>query len=793
MIGHPIARLEDRRLVLGQGLYTDDIDLPGQAYAVFLRSPHAHARITAINTKAARAAPGVLAVLTAEDYLADGCKPIRHAANPPDANDVSLPWFHNTLDGFLFQNGHMPLAHDKVRHVGEAVAMVIAESPAQARDAAELVEVDYAVLDAVVRADDALRDGAPQLWDEAPGNVAFREQCGDRQRARAIIARAEHRITREFRISRVVNCQMEPRSALGLYEESSDRYTLISGSQGVVRLRLSLAAALDVAPSKVRVVCPDVGGGFGPRTAIYAEQVAVAWAARRIGRPVKWTCDRSEAFVSDYQGRDQLIRATMGLSRDGRVLALDYDWIGNLGAHTVAFVSMGNGSRIVSSVYDIPATSVLVTAVLTNTVPTAPYRGAGRPEAMHVIERMLDIAARELGIDRLDIRRRNLIRSEQLPYRNPMGLTYDSGDFAGNMERAVELSDWHGFEIRRRESQARGKLRGIGLANYIESPVGAARERVEVTVLPEGIIDLVAGTQSQGQGHATTFAQVLASQLGVPMESVRLRTGDTDFVSAGGGTHSDRSMRLVGTLLVQACAHLLDSAEHAARELLAAAEVRFENGRYVTADGGRCATLFEVAAHVGQHGIPADRNVRKLSAVGDFTGRLPAYPTGAAVCELEIDPETGSIQLLNYTSVDDVGRPINPLVVEGQVHGGLAQGIGQALSEAYYVDPESGQVLSGSYMDYGVPRAGAVPALTIAMTEDRTHGNPLGVKGGGESGITPATAAIFNALAEALREVTTEEIPMPATAAALWEILHPEGETAQCPECTAEYAHPNTP
>ncbi|VCU71497.1 Caffeine dehydrogenase subunit alpha [Pigmentiphaga humi] len=775
MIGQAIPRLEDRRLVLGQGRYTDDINEPGQAYAAFLRSPHAHACIAAIDTEAARTAPGVLAVLTASDYLADGCKPIRHAANPPDANDVSQPWFRNTVDGFLFQGGHMPLAHGKVRHVGEAVAMVIAESPAQARDAAELVQVDYDPLDAVVRADDALRDGAPRLWDGAPGNVAFREQCGDRAAARAILARADHRISREFRISRVVNCQMEPRSAIGLYDGARGSCTLVSGSQGVVRLRISLADALDMPPAQVRVVCPDVGGGFGPRTAIYAEQVAVVWAARRVGRPVKWTGDRSEAFVSDYQGRDQLIRASMGLSRDGRILAIDYDWFGNLGAHTVAFVSMGNGSRVISSVYDIPASSVLVTAVLTNTVPTSPYRGAGRPEAMHVIERLLDIAARELRIDRVEIRRRNLIRREQLPYRNPMGLTYDSGDFAGNLDQAIALADWHGFEERRRASLARGRLRGIGVANYIESPVGAARERIELTVLPDGTVDLVAGTQSQGQGHATTFAQVLASQLGVPLASIRLRTGDTAFVSAGGGTHSDRSMRLVGTLLVQAAAQLIETGTEAALDMLSADAVRFEEGCFVTADGARRATLFELAARIARDGLPSDRSIRVLSAVGDFTGRLPAYPTGAAVCELEIDPDTGTVELLDYTSVDDVGRPINPLVVEGQVHGGLAQGIGQALSEAYYVDQASGQVLSGSYMDYGVPRAGAVPALRIAMTEDPTHGNPLGVKGGGESGITPATAVIFNALADALRGVTDDEIPMPATPAVVWEILHPAG------------------
>ncbi len=773
MIGQSLPRLEDRRLVLGQGRYTDDINEPGQTYAVFLRSPHAHARVVRIDTASAKAAPGVLAVLTAADYLAAGCKPIQHAANPPDANDVSLPWFRNTVDGFLFQNPQLPLARDKVRHVGEAVVMIVAENFSQARDAAEMIEIDYEVLAPVVQSDQAILDDAPLVWDAAPNNIAFREQCGDREAALAILADCNHRIYREFRISRVVNCQMEPRAALGLYDATHDSYTLVSGSQGVVRPRINLADALNVPLDKVRVICPDVGGGFGSRTAIYIEQVAVVWAARKVGRPVKWTSDRSEAFVSDYQGRDQLIRATMGLSSDGRILAIDYDWLGNLGAHPVAFVSMGNGSRIISSVYDIPASSVLVTAVLTNTVPTAPYRGAGRPEAMHVIERMLDIAAQELAIDRVEIRRRNLIKRDQLPYRNPMGLTYDSGDFEGNMDRAISLAGWHDFEMRRRQSLAHGKLRGIGVANYIESPVGAARERIELTILPTGVVDLVSGTQSQGQGHATTFAQVISSQLGVPLDSTQLRTGDTAFVTAGGGTHSDRSMRLVGTLLVQASAQLIETGMEAAQEVLKTDSVRFEHGHYAAQDGAQRASLFEIAAHIAHAGLPSDRSVRVFSAIGDFTGRLPAYPTGSTVCELEIDQSTGDVSLLNYTSVDDVGRPINPLVVDGQVHGGLAQGIGQALSESYYVDRSSGQVLSGSYMDYGVPRAGAVPPLRIEMTDDRTTSNPLGIKGGGESGITPATAAIFNALADALRGVTSAEIPMPATPAVLWEILHP--------------------
>jgi carbon-monoxide dehydrogenase large subunit len=772
MIGQPLPRLEDRRFVTGNGRYTDDIKAEGQVYAAFLRSPHAHALLRSINTEAARSAPGVLAVLTGKDYLTDGFQGIDHIANPAGAVNYAQPTFENSLTGSIFSQPHMPLAVDTVRHVGETIAMVIADTALQARDAAELIDVDYEVLEAVVQADDAMRKGAPQLWKGAPNNLCFQVQFGDREAAQKIFKDAHHVVRREFRNSRLVNCQMEPRAAIGVYDAADGSYMLISGSQGVVRQKLALAGALRAPMDKVRVVCPDVGGGFGPRTPLYVEQLAVVWAARHVGRPVKWTGDRSEAFLSDYQGRDAIIRAAVAFSNDGRILAIDHEWIGNVGAHPVTYVPMANGTRILSTVYDVPATAVHVSAVLSNTVPTAPYRGAGRPEATHVMERMLDIAAGELNLDRVEIRRRNLVKRDQLPYRNPMGLTYDSGDFEGNMKRALELSDWSGFGARREQSRRNGKLRGIGVANYVEAPVGAPRERIEMTVLPEGVIDIVSGTQSQGQGHQTTFAQVVVAQLGVAIDTVRLRTGDTAFVKAGGGTHSDRSMRLAGTLLLQASAKIIESGKPVAAALLNAEQVRYADGAYVDQQSDKSVSLFEVARHIAEHGMPHDKSVKALAAEADFTGRMAAHPTGTAVCELEIDTDTGDVKLLNYTSVDDVGRPINPLIVDGQVHGGLAQGIGQAFSEGYYIERGTGQVLSGSYMDYGVPRAGAVPPLRIELTEDPTTGNPLGVKGGGESGITPATAVIFNALADALRDIGTEEIPMPATPAVIWNYIH---------------------
>ncbi|CAG4909820.1 xanthine dehydrogenase family protein molybdopterin-binding subunit [Paraburkholderia gardini] len=774
MIGKPIPRVEDLRFVTGKGQYTDDLHVDGQLYAAFLRSPHAHAALRSVDVSAAREAPGVIAVLLGQDYLDDGFQGVDHVPNPVDAVDATRKAFLTSLTGSIFNQFHIPLPVDRVRYVGEAIAMVIAETPLQARNATELIEVDYDALDAVVNGADAMRDDAPQLWEGAPGNLCFQTQIGERETARAILANAHHVVRREFHHSRVVNCQMEPRSAIGAYDAQTDAYTLISGSQGAVRQKLCLAAALKVPPSQVRVVCPDTGGGFGPRSFIYVEQLAVVWAARRVGRPVKWTSDRSEAFLSDYQGRDAIIRSAIGFSKDGRILAIDNEWIGNVGAHTVSYVPMSNGTRIMTTVYDVPVAAVHVSAVLTNTVPTAPYRGAGRPEATHVMERMLDLAADELGLERAEIRRRNLVSHDKLPYLSPMGLTYDSGEFARNMERALVLAEWDSFEARRAASHANGKLRGIGLANYIESPVGAPRERIELTVLPDGRVDIVSGTQSTGQGHETTFAQVIAQHLGVPMQAVTLRTGDTAFVSVGGGSHSDRSMRLGGMLLVDTAAQIVATGKRVAAVLFGTTpeQIRFADGDFVDDASARRIGLFDVAGQIASDGLPGDAATRKLHAAAEVNARVPAHPTGAAVCELEVDPDTGIVTLLNYTSVDDVGQPINPLIVEGQVHGGLAQGIGQALSEGCYLDRETGQVLTGSYMDYGMPRAGAVPPLRVELTEDPTHGNPLRVKGGGESGITPATATIFNALADALRESGKEELAMPATPKVVWEFIH---------------------
>jgi len=777
-IGKAQPRNEDRRLVVGKGSYTDDINKPGQAWAAFLRSPHAHARIVSIDTSAALALPGVVAVLTGADYLADGFQGIDHVPNPAAAVNSKEKAFLTSETGAIYNRAQLPLSVDKVRHVGEVLAMVVAETPNQAKDAVEAIAVDYEVLPAVIDADDALAPGAAQLYDDLPENRCFSTQIGDRQAARAAFANAALVLRREFRNSRIVNAQMEPRSAIGEYDPAEGVYVLTSGSQGVVRQQIGLAGAFKVPLAKIRVISPDVGGGFGPRSSLNMEPVCVLWAARRLNRPVKWTAERSEAFVSDYQGRGMTFRTAMAFDADGRILAMDNELIGNVGAHTVSYVPMANGMRVASSVYDIPVAAIHVTGVMTNTVPTGPYRGAGRPESMHAIERLLDIAASELDLDRLDIRRINLIRRETLPRISPMGLPYDSGDFLANMERAATLADWANFESRRHEASLRGKLRGIGLSNYIESPVGAPRERIELRVLPDGTTDIVSGTQSTGQGHETTFAQVVADHLGVPFESIRLRTGDTAFVKLGGGTHSDRSMRLGGKLLVDASKALLDKAREAAAHKLGVKPTQLQRqGDEFTARvwwglWKRRISLAQLARYVQRKGMPGQPEVRELYAEAEFNGRIPAYPTGAAVCEVEIDPSTGAVEIVHYTAVDDVGTAINPLIVEGQVHGGLAQGLGQALTEGYAVDRRSGQVLSGSYMDYGMPRAHLMPPLRVELTNDPTHGNPLGVKGGGESGITPATACTFNALSDALRQYTDEELPMPATPLSIWEVIH---------------------
>jgi carbon-monoxide dehydrogenase large subunit len=769
-IGRPMPRLEDLRLVTGQGRYTDDVSFPGQAYAAFVRSPHPHARILGVEAGEARALAGVLAVYTAADYAAGGGRGIKHFAVPADAHDVKKPSFHDWQGPPAFEMPQPVLAADRARYVGEPVAMVVAQSAESAREAAERVTVKYEPLGAVTDVRDAIKPGAPLLHDAASHNTAMDKQMGDAAALAAAFAAAHLVVEHAFCSQRIVNAQMEPRAAIGDVD-ASGLVTALACSQGANRLKTNVADSLGLAPDKVRAVTPDVGGGFGLRNNPQSEAILVAFAARVLKRPVKWLGDRSESFLTDFQGRDLVTNARLALDRDGRILAMSVDHIGGLGAYPVSYVWLSNAYRVMPTVYDVPLAHLRVRGVLTNTVPTAPFRGAGRPEAHLVIERLLDMAARRLDIDRAELRRRNLVRRKQLPYRSATGLTYDSGDFRSNMTRALALADWKGFATRRREAKKRGRLAGIGLSNYVESPVGIPVEYVRVTVQTDGVIEAAAGTQSTGQGHETTFAQVLADQLGVTPAQVRLVTGDTAVVPTGGGTHSDRSMRLAGTLLVRTSERIVAQARAVAAALIGVKtqDVGFDDGFFHAPQSNRRLDIFDVARAIDSEPLPAELK-RPLTSDETFHGRIPAYPTGCAVAEVEVDPETGAVTLTRYASVDDAGRAINPLVLHGQVHGGIVQGAGQALMEATAHDA-AGHVLAGSFMDYAIPRADTMPSLNVELAEDPTAGNPLKVKGGGEAGITPALAVISNAIVDALSVYGIEHIEMPATAASVWAAI----------------------
>jgi len=772
-IGRGMPRFEDLRFVRGSGNYTDDVSAPQQAHAAFVRAPHAHARIVSIDASAARRRPGVLAVLVGEDYTGDGHIGMAHLPNPADANDVKIPTFATTPERKVFDQLHLPLAIGCVRFVGEAVAMVVAQTPAAAREGAEAVVIEYEALPAVTDVMEALADGAPTIWPEAPGNLALDCAFGDRAAVESAIAGAHLVVDATIRNQRTASAFMEPRAAIGSYDATAQRYTLISGCQGAHRLRHALAGCLKLSQERVHVICPDVGGAFGSRFNIYPEQLAVVWASRRVGRPVKWTGDRNEAFLTDYTARDVVTRARLAFNRRGHMLALALELTGNTGAHTVSYVPLGNGYRVAPTVYDVPVAWVRLRGVMTNTVPTAPFRGAGRPEATTVMERLIDIAARRLKIDRVELRRRNLIRHDKLPHRTATGLTYDSGDFAGNLARALEAADWDGFAARRRAAKKRGRLLGIGIANYVETPVGMPHERVAIKVLPTDSVALIVGTQSSGQGHETSFRQVVADQLGVDPQAIDFVSGDSAALASGGGTHSDRSMRLAGALMVETSRAVIGKARRIAALMLDVAEgdISFADGLFMAPNSNRRLTLFDVARAAENLAALPDELRGPLAAEASFTGRIPAYPTGAAVCEAEVDAETGAVDIRRYTSIDDGGQPINPLILHGQVHGGVAQGVGQAMLEACVYEPGSGQLLSASFLDYGMPRADHLPHLDVKLTEDPTQGNVLRVKGGGEAGITPSSAVLMNAIVDALSNLGVEHMDPPATPQRVWQAI----------------------
>jgi aerobic carbon-monoxide dehydrogenase large subunit len=761
-----MPRFEDLRLVRGAGKYSDDISMPGQAVAAFVRSPHAHAIVKRIDAAAGRTRPGVIAVLTGADYVADGLKGALQRANPAGATDIKVRAFAPEKRPVL-EEPQFPFALERVRYAGEAVAVVVAETLFQARDAAEAVTVDYEVLRAVT--DLRAADGAETIFPSAPDNIALDQEFGDVAAVGAAFAAADVVVEQTFRNQRIANAQMEPRSGVATYDAATDSYTLISGNQGVHVPRILLAESFGLPPEKVRFVCPDVGGGFGLRNNLYPEQAIILWASKRVGRPVKWTNDRAESFLTDYAGRDMVTTARLALRSDGRITAYDVDHVGTCGGQTVSYVPLSNAYRVATTVYDIPLMHTRCRSMMTNTVPTAPFRGAGRPEATLVLERLIDLAAARLGIDRVKIRQKNVIPKNKLPYRTASGLLYDSGDFAGNMTRMIELADWKGFAARKREAKKRGKLRGIGISNYLETPVGIPHERVEVTVLGTGKVELAVGTQSTGQGHETSFAQVMADLLGVHPEDIIFIGGDTAKIPSGSGTHSDRSMRLAGTLMVEASDDVVAQSLAVAAKILGVAEpdVSFTGGLFAAPNSNRRLSIYDIAQAMNEDPALAGK---PLQSKKTFTGRIPAYPTGCAICEVEIDPDTGAISIPRYGSIDDAGQVINPLILHGQVHGGIVQGIGQALVEEVRYDA-SGQMLTGSFMDYAIPRADMVPSFDITLTEDPTDGNPLRVKGGGEAGITPALAVVMNAIMDALKDCGVDHLDMPATPARIWSAI----------------------
>ena len=741
-IGKPVARKEDDRLLRGEGRYTDDFNLPGQAHASVVRSPHAHARIRRIDTRDALAMPGVLAVLTGRDAAQDELKPIPFRPITPNPHEVQLK------ASFLAPYPLLP--SDKARFVGQALAIVIAESVMAARDAAERVMVDYEPLPPVTTATAAAE--GPRLWD-AP-NVCADTTVGSP--VEDAFRRAAHVVALQTTMNRVTGVPMEPRAALGTYDEQTKRYVVYASCAGPHRARAEIAGALGVPESEVRVVTRELGGNYGARNNLYPEFALVAWAARRLRRPVKWTCERSEAFLSDEHARDLFTRAELALDAEGRFLALRCDYLSNVGAHAVSFIPLTKGMAVSTSVYHVPAAAIRGRAVMSATPPTTPYRAAGRPEIMFMMERLIDIAARRHGFERAALREMNLV--SEFPYRNPAGLVYDSGDYIGVQKRVLALADWAGFGKRRTESRARGRCRGIGLGHYVELNTGAPRERAEIRALPEGRVEVVLGTLSAGQGHETSFAQLIAEWFAVELSQVKLITGDTDVTPIGGGSHSGRSMRMGAVVMAHACDRIVEQGKQRASERLEVSprDLEFESGRFRVKGTDRSVGLFDLGV---------------LKADYDETTPLPSYPFGCAVCEVEVDPETGVVEIVRHSTVDDCGRAVNPLILHGQTHGGIAAGVGQALWEKCHYDAESGQLLSASFMDYAMPRADQLPMFDTEISEIPSTTNPLGMRGGGEGGTTPALAAVANAVMDALAEFGVEHLDLPLTPERVWRAI----------------------
>ncbi len=782
-IGQSIQRKEDQRFLTGEGTYTDDVTVAGQTHAYFLRSPHAHATIRGIDVSKATTAPGVVAIYTGDDLAA--------------AKVGSLPcgWLITDVNGQpMKEPPHPPLAQGKVRYVGDQVAVVIAETLHQAKDAAALIEVDYEVLPAVVSAADARKPGVAVVHDNAPDNTCYVWSIGTQAAVDTAFASAKHVTTLAFANNRLIPNAIEPRAAVAQYARGDDSYTLHVTSQNPHVERLLMTAfVLGLPEHKVRVIAPDVGGGFGSKIYLYAEETVITWAAKRVNRPIKWTCERSESFLTDAHGRDHVTQAELALDKNGKFLAMRVHTTANMGAYLSTFASCIPTilyATLLAGQYTTPAIYCEVTAVFTNTAPVDAYRGAGRPEATYVVERLVETAAREMRIAPAELRRRNFIT--QFPYQTPVALCYDTGNYDATLTEAMKLADVAGFEMRRKLAADRGRLRGLGYSAYIEAcglapsniagALGARAglfETGEVRFHPTGSVTVFTGSHSHGQGHETTFAQVVADRLGIPLENVDVVHGDTGRIPFGMGTYGSRSIAVGGSALMKALDKIIAKGKQIAAHLLEATDhdIVFKDGVFTVAGTERKKTIAEVAfAAYVPHNYPLDKLEPGLNETAFYDPTNFTYPAGSHICEVEIDPQTGATRIVNFTAVDDFGNVINPMIVEGQVHGGLAQGIGQALLEGCIYDPQSGQLLTGSYMDYALPRADDLPSFTVSTKVTPCTHNPLGVKGCGEAGAIGAPAAVINAITDAL---SVKDIAMPATAETVWRALNTKGKKAR--------------
>jgi len=775
-IGQSLRRFDDPRLLRGEGRFLDDVSLPGQAYAFVVRSPHAHARLLTVNVAVAHGAPGVLAVYTGADVARDGL----------GTPQMSLK--RRRPDGSpMFAPPHPGLVMDRVRYVGDPIAVVVAQTPAAARDAAEQIRIDYEPLPATVSTADAARPGASAVWEACPDNVSNVWETGDRAATEAAFARAAYVVRRRYVITRVHAQYMETRGGIGHWDAGESRYTLYADVQYPHRVRHVLATRVFKVPeTNVRVVAGDIGGAFGTKGWQYPEQRLLPWIARKLRRPVKWVCERHEAIAADEHARDNISEAELALDRDGRFLGLRVRTIANVGAYISSernllptFANVGT----VTGVYAISAAHVYVTCVLTNENPTAPYRGAGRPEATYVIERLIDDAARELGRDPADLRRVNLIAAGAMPYRTALGLTYDCGDFAKGMDIALKLADYAGFAARREHASARGRLRGLGIANAIERAGAPGPEFAEIRFDASGTATVLMGTKNQGQGHETIFKQIVHERLGLDPGDVRFVDGDTDRVAFGTGTMGSRSTIIGGTALWRAADKVVVKARRLAAALLEAAEddVIFADGRFTVVGTDRGVVLREVvrAAFVVDKLPPGVEP--GLYETATYSPTHETFPNSCHVCEVEIDPEIGRVALVGYVVVDDVGTVVNPLTLKGQIHGGVAQGVGQALMEEVVYDRESGQLLTTSFMDYAMPRADDFCEIVVERNSVPTAVNPLGVKGAGEAGTIGALPAVMNAVLSALEPAGVRSFDMPATPESVWAALHAAGGASVSP------------